>query len=121
MELECDGGPPQWEGVRGNSYHDSDAISRELELELLEAAPRRVAESNCLGGSVGSGVAYGVDAEGFVGGDGVDVDVRFDLADGGDMVAWWVRVEEAGSPPRRMAAAAAGERSGALKARASAA
>ena len=82
----------------GDAERDSDALDSELELELFEAVPGRVAERSCLGGGVGRGVADGVDAKRFVRGDGADVDVCLDLADGGSKVALWARVDETGEP-----------------------
>ena len=87
LELEAAGGPPQGKDTRGQAECDSDALDSELELEPLEAVTWRVAKCGCLGGSVGRGVADGVDAESFVGGDGAGVDVRLDLVDGGNKVA----------------------------------
>ena len=52
--------------------HGSQLVSG----ELSEAVPGWVAERSCIGGSVGRGIATGVGTEGFVGGDGVDVNVR---------------------------------------------
>ena len=81
---------------RCDAKGDGDALDGEVQLELLEAAPRTVAKRGLLGGRVGCSVADSVNAERFVGGDSADVYVCLDLADGGNEGALRVRVEEAG-------------------------
>ena len=100
------------EDMRGDTQSEGDALNGELELALLDAVPRRVAERGGLGNIISGGGAKSVSARSVVIGDGASVDVRLDLVDGGDKMALRARLEKRISPPRRVSAEAAGARCG---------
>ena len=86
---------PTREGVSGDAEGGDGLVDGGGKLTLGVGVPRRVPRSGGLGGCVHGGVVYGVPTHVLVVGDGVRVDVSFDLAHVGNESAVRAVIEEA--------------------------